>query len=59
MDWTFHYVLSRKISCDHAIDGANIYFIRDSQDYLEGFNLQVNDVDFAEAELIGRKKVTT
>lgn len=56
MDWIFHYVLSRKISCNYAVDGANIQFIKDSQNYLEGFNIQVNNAEFADAELIRRKK---
>jgi hypothetical protein len=56
MDWIFHYTLSKKIPYNDVVNSSDIQFIKDSQNYLEGFDIQVNDVVFAEAELSSIKK---
>jgi hypothetical protein len=56
MDWIFHYDLSRKILCDTLVNSADISFIKDPRNHLQGFNIHVQNADFADAELIGKKK---
>lgn len=56
MDWNFHFILSKKISCKDIVNSSDIQFIRDFQNYLEGCDVQVNNADFAVAELTSKKK---
>jgi hypothetical protein len=56
MDWTFHYVLSKKVFCKDIVNDSNIRFTRDSRNYLQDFHIQVNNNEFADAEIISKKK---
>ena len=56
MDWSFRYVLSKKVFCKDIINDSNIRFTRDSQNYLLDFYVEVNNAEFADAEIIGKKK---